>query len=111
MKIVPQCFNNSKNVYQIDAAGVFFPCCFVGTEYWQKQYVLTTEESDMLNLSKHTFEEIFNSGQYEKWLIMMESENPIVPCHTFCSKKIADNVSAINSNESWFDGTNTRTVL
>jgi hypothetical protein len=111
MKISPQCFNNSKNVYQVDAAGVFFPCCFVGTEYWQKQYVLTTEEADMLNLSKHTFEEIVNSGKYEKWLEMMEGENPIESCHVFCSKKIAASASSIDSDETWFDGTNTRTVL
>ena len=110
MKVNPQCYDNSRNTYTIDASGIFFPCCFVGAEFWRDNPVLTPEEADMMSLSKHTFEEIINSGVYEKWLNMIEGDDPIEPCQMFCSKKNASKLS-FDSNEKYFDGTNLRTKL
>jgi len=116
MKIDPQCYY-AKNIYQIDSSGHFFPCCFISADFYMDYSdYMTPEEYEMLDLSKHTFEEMIESGIYERWLTMMESENPLSACHRFCGKK--ESISwkekeedIVDDTTKSFDGYNTRTII
>ena len=116
MKIDPQCYY-PKNIYQVDSSGHFFPCCFVSAEfYFDYLDYMTLQEYEMLDLSKHTFQEIIDSGVYEKWLTMMESENPVPTCYRFCGKKDLTSwrekeEDIIDDPSKSFDGYNTRTII
>jgi hypothetical protein len=96
MILDPECYSQQA-IFFVRSSGTYLPCCYSSTNKEFEKF-LGPELYDQLNLTKYSLEEIRNSEAWSKIRGMIESDDPIPFCRTFCTSQ-RDKTKDLAGNE------------
>ena len=85
MILDPECYT-SRAIFFVRSDGTYLPCCYSSTNKHFENF-LGPELYEQLNLHKYSIEEIKKSEAWNKLRTMIESDDPILFCRSFCYKQ------------------------